>query len=172
MHAKDTNGKATFITPLVTKGLGKDAVNVNVKAGGQFALDLSYIVIAGSESSDRDNKYNNSVVRKASADVITALKAGKPEDVFTFHMPKQYDDRDNYQDVTKWTPILKATRGDILKIAEAVVKVDSIMREAEAESARIALTVKPVIESINARPVYFTGDNTGRGKRKAGVIEI
>lgn len=173
MHAKDPTGKSVFITPLVTKGTGKDAVNVNIKAGGSFALDLSYIVIAGMESSDKDNKYNNVVVRDACNDVITSLRAGKAEDVFTFHMPKAYDDRDNVSDVSKWTPIMRTTRGDILKIAESVVKVDAIMREAEKESARIALTVKPAIERINDRPVYHTAESTGgRGKRKAGVIEI
>ena len=173
LNTKGSDGVGAFLTPLVMKGSGKDAVNVNVIAGGSFALGLAYLAKCAIETSDSDNRYNNLTVRKNASDVVKALSStGKPEDVFSFLDPTKWENREAYGSPELWTPIYSVTRGELLKVANAVLKVDEILSKAEIETKKIALSVNPTVTKIREEIVYFEGVSKGKGKKKGAVISI
>lgn len=178
LHTTDPKGSSAFVTPLVMKGKGKDAVNVNLVGGNKFALNIAYIAIASKNiitAKDangnefvKDNRLTNVTVRTAVAEIHEAIKLGNPADTFILHDVKVYADRENYGDITKWQEGYTVTRGDLLKTCDDVSQINAIMVEAEKKADAIAVKHKTGVKVVNDCPVYYTADGATKAKRGGG----
>lgn len=161
----DKKGTARFIAPLVTVTSpdGKKTVTVNGQAG--LALQLSYVVMAMGEDS---SKYQDKTKREAGTLVLDVLKGLPAESVLTFHHPIDDSDVNNF-DQKLWIPIVSATAKQMLTVASALSKVDSIMQGIEdsvIEAVKSADGIKSVL--INDLPVYFEGGKDSKRGKSAG----
>lgn len=176
LHTTDPKGTPSFITPLVLKGKGKDAINVNNIGGNKFALNIAYIAIASlnvviatkadGEKYVKDNRLTNVTVRTAVAEIHEAIKLGAPADVFTLYDVKDYADRDNYSDVSKWTEVYTVTRADLLKTCDDVTQINAIMAEAEKKADAIALKHVTAVKIVGTPVTYYEGGT--KAKRAGG----
>lgn len=172
MHAS-INGIAKFVTPRIVKtGKDKKEVIINSLGGGAaLALGLSYMMECAAYSSDTDNRYENKTGRKNAGAVAESIKDGNMEDVFILHMPAGIDDSGNFVD--KWVPILSMTRSEIVKTANLIASVDSILSKAEAEAfSKVKAAGKVDVKTLGDLPSYGTAKGAGRAKRAGGVLKV
>lgn len=178
------NGKARWLSLPVTKGIGKDAINIG-NLSGELAKGIRYLFDTmtglGVKGDDvTTNTLSNVIVRDCAEMVKTALTSGtgKPTDTFYLWFPNTAESVDSAFVADKWTACKSATRAQLVAIADSVIKVKSVLSPAETEADKIALAYHKTGEAVKVlADIPAIGDKkeagkTGRGKKSGAVISI